>query len=95
MTSEQLVGFWEVAQRRLRAEERGRLAGLFVAFVDALRWVVVPLWAGKNAPRPTEPWYLAPESAAPPKAKGLAQLVRDLPSVVEHGGERFDREAAG
>lgn len=92
MTTEQLMRFWEAAQRRLRGEERARLAGLFVAFIDALRWVVVPLWAGKNAPRSTKPWYL--EAAEPPRAKGLGQLARDLPGVVEHGGERFDREAA-
>jgi hypothetical protein len=93
VTTEQLVRFWEAAQRRIRGEERIRLAGLFVAFVDALRWVVVPLWAGKHAPQPAKPWYL--ESDAPPRAKGLAQLVRDLPGVVERGGERFDPEAVG
>jgi hypothetical protein len=92
MTTEQLLRFWEMAQKRIQTEGRVRLAGLFAAFTDALRWVVVPLWAGKNAPRPAKPWYL--DGATLPRPNGLAQLVRDLPGGIERGGERFDREAA-
>jgi hypothetical protein len=79
MTTEQLLRFWDVAQARLARDERNRLAGLFGAFTDALRHVVVPLWAGKKAPRPERPWYLLPEGGSP---AGLAQLRRDFPGNV-------------
>jgi hypothetical protein len=97
MTTEQLLRFWDAGQRRLRREERARLAGLFAAFADALRWVVVPLWAGKNAPRQKEPWYLGPEPGEPPSGKGLAQLVKDLGGQigglqVERGGFEFRKD---
>lgn len=83
MTTEQMLRFWAAAQSRSRREERERLAGLFTAFVDALRWVVVPLWAAK-APRQEQPWYLGPDRSDAPSTRRSApsttieQLARDF-----------------
>jgi len=59
------------------------MAEVHGAVADALRRVVVPLWAAK-APRFKAPWYLAPddEQRRATAKRGLSQLVRDFPGNV-------------
>lgn len=61
------------------------MAQLFGATRDALRHVVVPLWAGKKAHRQRTPWYLEPEPGTADTSKGLRDLIRDYPGNVVTG----------
>ncbi len=64
------------------------MAEVHGAVADALRRIVVPLWASK-APRFQTPWYLAPEDEqrAATAKRGLSQLLRDFPGNVAQGTE--------
>lgn len=64
------------------------MAEVHGAVADALRRVVVPLWAAK-APRFRAPWYLAPddEQRRATAERGLRQLVADFPGNIAQGTE--------
>lgn len=64
------------------------MAEVHGAVADALRRVVVPLWASK-APHFRAPWYLTPddEQRRATAKSGLSQLVRDFPGNVGTGRE--------